>query len=826
MDEEFDRGLIAGSWILLLDSFDEIPDILSSTEADNAVEEYALAIHNFLFGMRKSRAIVASREFRGPKTFREPRFQIVALSGRRQADLIRRSGLHPDQVRTVEGGLAIADSEIRQSATNPMFLGLICEYVQATGRFPGSSYSVYESYLTQRLSRDAERIQKRYKVSVQLVRALAEEIAFSMAAELGLGLSPTRKALRSALIRTDYIPIARLDAVLNALEYIKLGRAGENTGGSGEPSFTFAHRRFQEYFATCVVIRNPERVSVAELLVDGRWRETAVTIMQTQPMTAITPLLEEATRAIAPMTRKAIEDEERQTATGGYCWPPGAMHLLAVLSAGLGQTPENIPSEFRADAGSLLMSAWNKGRRYDKKWALSFALVARKDDTIWLLDEAFASGSLVLGGEAYLCVSRLADPPLSLYEGVRKTLVEMAASGDLTEQKVALNAQVRRLPGPRPLIRTLRLLSLAPKIDYALAAIQVLICAVILWPSAIAEIILVTIGLMGYRRMLFTQTVYRLWGTNLIIRPNSWIFSATVIYARLSAPVFPIVVAFAVPPRSPLIVVVACIAGTYFAGWPAEVGYVCKHRRSTSEFSWPLIPIFALVGVLRRLVIIIRQASMPKLLRTALPVVLFYGILIWAGVAYVPSLVTSRNGSLALKFIAIGLAVVGGIAACCLIAFYLYRRYYEARLIRSIANGRQWSIVEIFIILGRVQTPRGMRLLIELLLQIDFVAHPEILRLLSDIAAAAEVSDEKSEAQKKNAEAMVIPGVTAEFSEWIKGSHAEPTLLDWLLNLEWIFSRKARLSLPYSIRNVQKPMLDQIARAVEQVEIARGFTVS
>jgi hypothetical protein len=119
-----------------------------------------------------------------------------------------------------------------------------------------------------------------------------------------------------------------------------------------------------------------------------------------------------------------------------------------------------------------------------------------------------------------------------------------------------------------------------------------------------------------------------------------------------------------------------------------------------------------------------------------------------------------------------------------------------------------------------------MRLLIELLLQIDFVAHPEILRLLSDIAAAAEVSDEKSEAQKKNAEAMVIPGVTAEFSEWIKGSHAEPTLLDWLLNLEWIFSRKARLSLPYSIRNVQKPMLDQIARAVEQVEIARGFTVS
>jgi hypothetical protein len=31
--------------------------------------------------------------------------------------------------------------------------------------------------------------------------------------------------------------------------------------------------------------------------------------------------------------------------------------------------------------------------------------------------------------------------------------------------------------------------------------------------------------------------------------------------------------------------------------------------------------------------------------------------------------------------------------------------------------------------------------------------------------------------------------------------------------------------MPYAIRNVQKPMLDQIARTIEQIEMARGFAV-
>src|SRR5205807_5225919 len=122
-------------------------------------------------GMRTSRAIIASREFRGPVSFRVPRFRIVALTTRQQADLIERSGLQPAVQERVHEGISVADPEPRQMARNPMFLGLSCEYMRAAGAFPPSSHAAYDTYLEQRLTRDAERIRQRYGVGPDLVRA-------------------------------------------------------------------------------------------------------------------------------------------------------------------------------------------------------------------------------------------------------------------------------------------------------------------------------------------------------------------------------------------------------------------------------------------------------------------------------------------------------------------------------------------------------------------------------------------------------------------------------------------------------------------------------
>jgi hypothetical protein len=188
---------------------------------DNTVAEYALAVKDFLTGMRKGRAVVASREFRGPQTFNVPRFRIVNLTVEQQVDLVRKSGLRPAAQAAVHAGLADTDPELRQLARNPLFLGLVCEYVRSRGTFPPSSHAAYDSFLEQRLTRDAGRLRKRYGVGPDEVRLVAEETAFCMTATEGLGLSPARADLRVALAADGRISLRLFDKVLDALEYTK-----------------------------------------------------------------------------------------------------------------------------------------------------------------------------------------------------------------------------------------------------------------------------------------------------------------------------------------------------------------------------------------------------------------------------------------------------------------------------------------------------------------------------------------------------------------------------------------------------------------------------
>ena len=60
LDEEFQNGLKEGTWLFLFDSFDELPEVLSSVEADATIRDYAQAIDDFLSGFNKCRGIIAS----------------------------------------------------------------------------------------------------------------------------------------------------------------------------------------------------------------------------------------------------------------------------------------------------------------------------------------------------------------------------------------------------------------------------------------------------------------------------------------------------------------------------------------------------------------------------------------------------------------------------------------------------------------------------------------------------------------------------------------------------------------------------------------------
>ena len=115
LEREFRPGLQAGTWLLLLDSFDEIPDVLSATDSAGVVREYAEAIYSFMGTMNDCRCIVASREFRGPTTLRIPRFRVMPMRATHQRQLVSRYGLPPAEQEIVLTTVLAADSELAAS---------------------------------------------------------------------------------------------------------------------------------------------------------------------------------------------------------------------------------------------------------------------------------------------------------------------------------------------------------------------------------------------------------------------------------------------------------------------------------------------------------------------------------------------------------------------------------------------------------------------------------------------------------------------------------------------------------------------------------------
>ena len=87
---EFDEGLRSGKWLFLLDSFDEIPEILASSSTDEVVNLYMQAITGFFNPLNSCRVIIASREYHSPPAVGWSVFRIVSLSKARQKALVRR----------------------------------------------------------------------------------------------------------------------------------------------------------------------------------------------------------------------------------------------------------------------------------------------------------------------------------------------------------------------------------------------------------------------------------------------------------------------------------------------------------------------------------------------------------------------------------------------------------------------------------------------------------------------------------------------------------------------------------------------------------------
>lgn len=462
LDEEFGKGLEDGSWLFLFDSFDEIPEILGSTEPDSVIRKYTRAIEDFLHGMNRCRGVVASRYFRGPGQVQWPRFRILPLSADRREELVRRADLPREIERELLGRLPLAVHQMGDQSKNPLFLGLICEHMKSGRSFPENGHAVFESYIEERLTRDSERLLRRYGLEGATVRAIAEQIAFCMAADPTLGLSPARERIPQSMSRQGLEVRSILATCMDALEFIKLARSESGSGGG--KLFTFAHRRFQEYFATCFVLRIPERIRPRSLLLDGRWRETAIVICQTAPRSAFAPLLEEMWSFFKALP---VEDQARLEGVQirEFPWPPGSLHVLGVLQDGFAGRMDEVPLDLRAQAGRIVASATMTGTLNDRRWALEVGGGVEPQVLSSMIRSAFSGGSRWLSEAAYRQVGRLKEVTPDIRAGVLEEMVALFLGGRFRRERHTTFVHLSRLEPAREFLHSYYLLLALPFLD-------------------------------------------------------------------------------------------------------------------------------------------------------------------------------------------------------------------------------------------------------------------------------------------------------------------------------------------------------------------------
>ena len=468
-----------------------------------------------------------------------------------------------------------------------MFLGLLCEHMRASGAFPSHSHSVFDSYFSRRLSRDQNRVQRRFGLNPEQLMETAETVAFGMTASQSIGLSPSRDRLKLALEALRFpLPDNFFDR-LDALEFLKLARSeSEAVYGGGRP-FTFAHRRFQEYFATLRVLRDVRAVSPQRLLFDGRWRETAVVLLQTQTAAAAGEVLAAAQIALSDRT---VQVDRSALAGGDIDWGP-KLHVLGILQDGFSGRAENVPEALRAGAAVILQNAVEHGSLADRKLALEHAGILPGAVLEELINTAFTSGSRWLRETAFQQLARLVNVSWRIRDHVIVLLQQLLLDGKLRSERYFVRAQLQRLGDQPALLPVLRLYLAVPVVDMVLH----LLCL------AVVLIFLAGVGHIGYITLALPVTFVALSWATLRVRLAMWyvtILRITLLYVGMTL-VFvshaPAIFAVGHPVLSVFVVIVAL--GAFF--WAPLSIAASRHARILHPVNWIFLPLMTLTKAIR-----------------------------------------------------------------------------------------------------------------------------------------------------------------------------------------------------------------------------------
>src|SRR5438874_5567630 len=377
-------------WIFLFDSLGEIAVGWPTDQVRVLIAEFMTEVHRFLRpGDVRFNAIVATREYLMFPAG-TPMIGIAPLSRHAQRKLMSSAGLGSiDQGRALDQ-FRYAAGEI---AGRPLAFELWCEMVRSTSQearptaAPDNLHDFLAGIVGVRLSKSSAST----AMNTVSLRFLADDIAYCMATEPGLALSPSRADLISALERRQGGSRPEIEAGLRTLEDLGLAVPHRPL------TFAFTHRSFQDFFASSWLLRNIGTADLDLVLTDLRWRDATIMAMQVGREDFCVRVLERSVVLIGDLLGSLVSDlsdflrvppdqplplgSER---TGSPPTPDPLMtHILSLVStippAGLALVPDAL----REAADRLIVTAFLRSERIDQQPVLMLVRLMSPDVARW-----------------------------------------------------------------------------------------------------------------------------------------------------------------------------------------------------------------------------------------------------------------------------------------------------------------------------------------------------------------------------------------------------------------------------------------------------------
>lgn len=268
VDTHFRDMWRCGRLFFILDSFDEIPELLDAREESWLIKSLSHAFSLFICSHPQSRGVLASRTFRPPTAAFQAK-KVLLIRPLTETRIVQAMVRFPAFTPQLQAELFRSRQDLVAAIRNPLLMALLGEWVTTHRELPQTQTQLYQSFLKSRLAQCETKIAQLGLTERQVLRS-ATDIAWFVFKSPTYGLEAPVKVIAEAF------DDAGIDKAIEVLQYARIARVTSST----TKSFAFVHRRFLEYLVCTRLLERPEEISIEHVPTDARGRDALVLYAQ------------------------------------------------------------------------------------------------------------------------------------------------------------------------------------------------------------------------------------------------------------------------------------------------------------------------------------------------------------------------------------------------------------------------------------------------------------------------------------------------------------------------------------------------------------------